>query len=613
MPLSTSPQRLLAVPIAAPTAEPAAASSVAMPIREGAAEPAGAEGHSDDTHPQALAAENALLRIAMEQMPHGLCMFDGHDRLLLANRHYAELWGLPAELIRPGTLFADVMAATRGTETPSSRAQPVAPPGVAGVRRREWRMDDGRTIEVVVTRLADGTAIALHEDITDQRRAEARISFLARHDALTGLANRATLREELERLLVRNARGEALAALCLDLDRFKAVNDSFGHPAGDQLLRQVAERLRQCARETDLVVRLGGDEFAILQCGSPQPASSTTLARRLISALTQPFVIDGQQVSVGTSVGIAVAPFDGDDPDALLRNADLALYRAKADGRGTLRYFEPEMDARMRYRRLLESDLRQAVECGQFELAYQPQVDVGQRRVTGVEALLRWPHPERGNVPPDDFIALAEETGLIVPIGRWVLARACRDALDWPPEVRVAVNVSAVQFAKGTLLGDVGDALAASGLPPGRLELEVTESVLLHDPAQALALLNELQRIGVRVAMDDFGTGYSSLSTLRSFPFDRIKIDRSFVDGIDHKPDALSIIRAMTGLGHSLGMATTVEGVETAAQFRIVRDEGCAEVQGFLLSRPRPAAELPDLIRSLAGRDPAVPLEETSA
>jgi diguanylate cyclase (GGDEF)-like protein len=553
-----------------------------------------------------LADEHALLRAALEQMPHGLCMFDAQDRLLLANRRYAELWRLPLELLRPGTTFAQIMAATRGSETAGSRAQPKIPPGVAGKRRREWRMDDGRTIEVAVTRLADGSSVALHEDITDQRRAEARIAFLARHDVLTGLANRATMREELDHLLARNARGEELAVLCLDLDRFKAVNDTFGHPVGDQLLRQTADRLRQCARETDLVVRLGGDEFAVLQCGTPQPASSTALARRLIEALAQPFQVDGQQMHIGASVGIAIAPFDGEDPDALLKNADMALYRAKVDGRGTLRYFEPEMDTRLQERRALETDLRQALQRQEFQLAYQPQVDIETGAVSGVEALLRWQHPRRGTVSPAEFIGLAEETGLIVPIGRWVLAQACRDALAWPSAVRVAVNVSAVQFAKGALLDDVLEALEATGLEPGRLELEITESVLLQDQGHTLTLLNELRRHGVRVAMDDFGTGYSSLSYLRSFPFDRIKIDRSFVREVETSADAQSIIRAVAGLGRSLGMATTVEGVETQAQLKAVCREGCAEVQGFLFSKPRPAADVPDLIRRLAASRPSI-------
>ncbi len=546
-----------------------------------------------------LAAENALLHLALEQLPHGLCMFDGADRLLLANRRYQALWGLPDEVVRPGTPFAAIMAATRGEETERSRAQPV--PGSAGVRRREWRLENGTLIEVVVTRQPDGSCVALHEDVTEQRRVESQVVYLANHDALTGLRNRGAMRDELQRLLARNARGEDLAVLCLDLDRFKAVNDLFGHPAGDALLRQVADRLRQCTRDTDFVVRLGGDEFAVLQCGAPQPASSARLARRIIATLAEPFDLDGQRANIGSSVGIAIAPFDGADPETLLKNADLALYRAKADGRGTLCYFEPGMDSRAQARRTLEADLRTALAEQQFHLLYQPQIDTGSGTVTGVEALLRWQHPGRGIVSPADFIPLAEESGVIVPLGRWVLAQACRDAAGWPAAVRVAVNVSAVQFGHGTLVRDVMQALGDAGLPAERLELEITESVMLRDAEQALLQLRELRRRGVRVAMDDFGTGYSSLSTLRSFPFDRIKIDRSFVHDVEHNAEAQAIVRAVTGLGRSLGMATTVEGVETLAQLAAVQREGCAEVQGYLFSRPRPAAEVPQLIETAAG------------
>lgn len=542
------------------------------------------------------AAQAALLHIALEHLPHGMCMFDGSDRLLLANRRYQSLYDLPERVLRPGTPFAEIMAVTRGVETEASRRQPQRPPGSIGTRRREWQLDDGTLIEVTVTRMADGSCVALHEDITEQRRAQAQVAFLATHDALTGLPNRGALRDELHRLLKRNKRGEDLAVLCLDLDRFKAVNDLLGHPAGDELLRQVAERLRQCARETDFVVRLGGDEFAVLQCGAPQPSSSTTLARRIITALGTPFDLDGHRAHIGGSVGIAIAPFDGEEPEQLLKSADLALYRAKSDGRGILRFFEPAMDAQIQARRALEADLRRAVASEQFHLAYQPQVDTDSGTVSGFEALLRWQHPVRGSVSPVEFIPLAEETGLIVAIGSWVLAQACRDAATWPAAVSVAVNVSAVQFAEGSLVREVMRALGNSGLAPGRLELEITESVLMHDADQALLMLRELRQRGVRVAMDDFGTGYSSLSYLRSFPFDRIKIDRSFIHDIETNAEAQAIVRAVSGLGRSLGMATTVEGVETLGQLAAVRREGCRDVQGYLFSWPRPAADVPHMI-----------------
>lgn len=541
-----------------------------------------------------------MLQLALAEMPHGLCMFDGFDRLVLANRHYARIWNIPEELTQPGTSFAEIMAVTYGKETELSMAQPKPAPGSVGVRRREWQMDDGRTIQIVVTRLADGSSVALHEDVTEQRRAEAQIAYMARYDQTTGLPNRHAMLQGLDQLLKRNARGEELAVLCLDLDRFKAVNDTFGHAAGDALLRQVAERLRSCSRETDLVARLGGDEFAVLQCGASQPSASMALARRIIAALGEPFDLDGLMAQIGASIGIAIAPFDGETCDALLKNADLALYRAKADGRGTLCYFEPQMDLRTQARRALETDLRLAVNEHQFHLLYQPQVDITSGGVTTFEALLRWTHPTRGAISPLEFIAVAEETGLIVQIGRWVLTQACQDAMLWPTSVRLAVNASAVQFSQGSLLHDVTHALQSSGLTADRLEIEITETVTMQDPKQALASLKELQQMGVRVAMDDFGTGYSSLSYLHSFAFDRIKIDRSFVRDVDTNPGARAIIRAIVGLGESLGMAITVEGVETIGQLDVVREEGCHEIQGYLFSVPKPLSETMKLIEALS-------------
>lgn len=549
-----------------------------------------------------LTRENALLRLAVQEIPHGLSVMDGEDRLVFSNRHMAKIWGLPEAVLLPGNTFQAIMSMTQGTEAEHSREEPVPPKGSVGVRRREWLMDDGRSIEVMVTRLADGCTIALHEDITEQRQRLAQIAFHARHDPLTGLPNRLAMRDELQRQLLRNARGDELAVLCMDLDRFKAVNDKFGHAVGDTLLIQVADRLRGHARGTDFVVRLGGDEFAVFQCGTQQPVSSTSLARRLIAALSEPFDLGGQVAQIGVSVGIALAPFDGDTPDALLKSADLALYRAKAAGRGTLRFFEPGMDAKAQNRRALEGDLRQALEQGQLHLAYQPQVDAKTGQVTGVEALLRWTHPTRGNIPPVEFIALAEETGLIVPIGEWVLAQACRDALQWPAHVRIAVNVSAVQFTRRALLNEVMAALrgaAGPGLSPARLEIEITESVMIQDQKQALGLLTELRAMGVRVAMDDFGTGYSSLSYLRSFAFDRIKIDRSFVHDVVNNPGARAIVRAIAGLGASLGMAVTAEGVETQEQFAVMQAENCSEVQGYLFSKPQPAADIAGIIDSI--------------
>jgi diguanylate cyclase (GGDEF)-like protein len=455
--------------------------------------------------------------------------------------------------------------------------------------------------------MANGGWVSTHEDITERRRAEERIAHMARHDALTDLPNRTLFREHLEQALGRVRRhGEQFAVLCLDLDQFKTVNDTLGHSVGDLLLRQVAQRLKDCLRESDTVARLGGDEFAVLQVGDAQPQHAGGLARRIVEVISAPYDVDGHHVVIGTSLGIAVAPNDGGDPDQLLKNADMALYRAKGSGRGTFRFFEAEMDAIAQSRRAMEIDLRKALSQGEFELFYQPLVATQTGRVGTFEALIRWNHPERGRVSPADFIPLTEEIGLIVPIGEWVLHRACEEAATWPDDIKVAVNLSAVQFRSKKLLQAVVGALAASRLAPHRLELEITESVLLQDSDETLAMLYSLRQLGVRISMDDFGTGCSSLSYLRSFPFDKIKIDQSFVQDLGKTADAVAIIRAVTGLGISLGIVTTAEGVETKEQFEQLREEGCAEIQGYLVSPPVSAAELHrflpplDLFKSVA-------------
>jgi diguanylate cyclase (GGDEF)-like protein len=393
---------------------------------------------------------------------------------------------------------------------------------------------------------------------------------------------------------------QKFAVLCLDLDRFKSVNDALGHPFGDKLLRHVAERIRGCVREGDTVARLGGDEFAVLQGNISEPSEASLLAARLNAAISAPFDLDGHQVVIGVSVGIAFAPSDADDPDQLLKSADMALYRAKSDGRGTYRYFEREMDALMQARRELELDLRRAIAESEFELYYQPLINLTSGKICGFEALLRWNHPTRGLIPPTDFIPLAEETEMIVPIGEWVLRQACLEATKWPAELRVAVNLSTVQFKKRDLADIVSGALADAGLAPKRLEVEITESVLLLNNEATLTTLHQLREIGVRISMDDFGTGYSSLSYLRSFPFDKIKIDRSFVHDLPTSQDSMAIIRAVTGLGASLGMATTAEGVETEEELAHLKREGCTEAQGYLFSRPKPASELPALLEKQA-------------
>jgi diguanylate cyclase (GGDEF)-like protein len=384
----------------------------------------------------------------------------------------------------------------------------------------------------------------------------------------------------------------------LDLDQFKAVNDTLGHPIGDGLLQAVADRLRDGVHQPDTVARLGGDEFAILQTTIASPLEATGLAGRLIELIEAPFDIAGHQIVIGTSIGIAFAPQDGLDADQLLKCADLALYRAKVDGRGVYRLFQAEMDAAMQARRVLELDLRLALQAGQLELFYQPLIDVRARRITGCEALLRWRHPTQGLVPPDRFIPLAEDTGMIVPIGEWVLRQACADAADWPDGQKVAVNLSVVQFRSRNLVDAVITALRESGLPAGRLELEITETVMLQDTDATLATLHQLRALGIHIAMDDFGTGYSSLSYLRRFPFDRIKIDQSFVRELDTKGDCGAIVRAVIALGRDLGMAITAEGVETRQQLETLERAGCSEIQGHLFSRPVPASALIELLRS---------------
>jgi diguanylate cyclase (GGDEF)-like protein len=442
----------------------------------------------------------------------------------------------------------------------------------------------------------EGVALVL-EDVSARRAAESRAHDLARLDPLTGLPNRLQLREHLDAALARLERsGEGCAVLLVDLDRFKPVNDTLGHPVGDALLHKVADRLRAMVRVGDTVARIGGDEFVVLQAGVTEPGEAQALARRVVDLVGRTYMIEGQLLSIGASVGVALAPADGRDADRLLKNADLALYRAKLDGRGTFRFFEPAMDARMQARRQLELDMRQALARREFQLHYQPQLNLADERLVGCEALIRWHHPERGLVSPVDFIPLAEEIGLIVPIGEWVIRQACRDAAAWPQPLTVAVNVSPAQFKSDRLVETIVSALSLAGLPAARLEVEITEGVLLQDNEKTLHTLHRLRALGVRVSMDDFGTGYSSLSYLRAFPFDKIKIDRSFVADMGTKDDGEAIIRAIAGLGRSLGMTTVAEGVETPEQLRRIRAEGCTDVQGYLISRPLAADALLTLL-----------------
>ncbi|QOG20844.1 putative bifunctional diguanylate cyclase/phosphodiesterase [Bradyrhizobium sp. SEMIA] len=440
-------------------------------------------------------------------------------------------------------------------------------------------------------------------DITERRKAEARIAHMALHDGLTNLANRALHQRWLaEALESANAVGNRVAALCIDLDLFKNVNDSFGHLIGDRLLEQVADRLRSRVAGNNLAARLGGDEFSIILTDDTSPTHVSQFAGDLIRTLSAPYEIDDNEVIIGASVGIALSPGDGASSAELMRNADIALYRAKEDGRGTHRFFEREMDQQVQRRREMELDLRRAFASSEFELYYQPLVEIASDKISGFEALLRWPHPGKGMISPAEFIPLAEEMGLIGPLGEWVLREACKEAVKWPLEIKVAVNLSPVQFRSRNLVQVVISALANSGLAPKRLELEITESVFLAETEANLAILHQLRELGVSISLDDFGTGYSSLSYLRSFPFDKIKIDRSFVKDLAKRSDCGAIVRAISGLGRSLNITTTAEGVETTEQLDWLRAEGCNEVQGFLFSGARPADEVGQLLFRFGAR-----------
>ena len=561
-----------------------------------------------------LAEQNRWLDHALTHMSHGLVLFDADHRITVVNRQFLDLYGLSPETVHPGISAEELIH--RRTEAGNF---PGLRPEEAWEQVRErlatrtrYRLDqtllDGRVIAVTYAPTPEGGFVTVHEDVTAAKRAEAQIVHMARHDALTGLPNRALLHEGLAEALAAGggvAEGRGLAVLCLDLDRFKTVNDTLGHAVGDKLLRLVTARLAAEVRDEAgdgpaILARLGGDEFALVL----RPASrfrAGRLAGRLIAAVERDYDIDGARVSVGLSIGIALAPADGQDPEGLLRAADMALYRAKGEGRGTHRFFEPAMDVEVQARRRVELDLRTALAERQFALAFQPFLGLSDNRIAGFEALVRWHHPVRGVVSPAAFVPIAEETGMIVPLGEWVLRQACREAARWPTGIRVSVNLSPVQFRSGDIDATVIAALRDAGLDPHRLELEITEGVLLQDNASTLAILHRLKGLGVRIAMDDFGTGYSSLGYLRAFPFDKIKIDRAFVADLSLRPDALAIVRAVTTLADSMGMTTTAEGVETEEQLAHLRGAGCTEVQGYLISRPVPA----EAVAPMLGNDVA--------
>jgi diguanylate cyclase (GGDEF)-like protein/PAS domain S-box-containing protein len=542
-----------------------------------------------------LQVQNLRFDAALNNMPHGLAMFDAEQRLVVANKRYAAMYGLGAADVRPGTPLQRILDVrvkngvyARMTENDvRDRLSPTTTPWT-----RVEELSDGRSIVVSGQPMPSGGSVTTHEDITERRRAEAQVAHMATHDALTDLPNRMMLRDTLEQAISRVRRGELVALHYIDLDHFKAVNDTLGHQVGDDLLKQVADRLRACVRETDTVARLGGDEFAVIQTALAEANDAALLAQRLRDSVGAPYSVDGHHVVVDISVGIAMSPDDGVTVEELLKSADLAAYAAKASGRGTFRFFEAEMDRRIKLRRVMELDLRHALGNGEFRLFYQPIVSLQTGEVTSLEALIRWQHPVRGLIPPGDFIPLAEELGLIVPIGEWVINRACADAATWGEHIKVAVNLSPIQLTGTGLLDVVIRALARAGLPASRLEFEITETVLMQNTTTTLAILHQLRALGIHFSMDDFGTGYSSLSTLRSFPFNKIKIDRSFVKDITDQKSSLAIIKGVTSLAHSLNMLITIEGVETEEQLAHVRPLGCAEIQGYLLSPPKSLEEI---------------------
>ncbi len=567
--------------------------------------------HQHRASKQRLSLEKQRLDTAVNNMTQGLLLFDAKQQLVICNKRYLDMYGLSAEILKPGCSFRDVIAHRKETGSFVGDIDHYIEEVLDDITRRNAMVistPDGRSIQIVNEPVPDGGWLATHEDITERRRAEERITHLAHYDALTDLPNRALFHERLKRELSHAAPDRQLAVLYIDIDEFKSVNDSLGHMIGDALLKSVASSLAGCVRKSDFVARLGGDEFAIVQTGIEDTDDVMMLVSRIFESIRSPYECLGHQVTTDASIGIAMAPRDGSDIDRILKNADLAMYAAKAAGRRTYRFFETDMEAEVRARRSLEMDLRQALVDGGFEVYYQPCVGLQTNAITGCEALVRWRHPQRGMISPAEFIPLAEDTGLINQLGEWVLNTACREAVSWPGNIRLAVNVSPIQFRSGTLALKVMAALADSGLAADRLELEITEAVLIRDDEAALAVLHDLRTIGVRIALDDFGTGYSSLSYLQRFPFDKIKIDRCFITDIAEPEGSSSIVRAVVNIAADRHMTTTAEGVETEQQRDLLRELGCAEMQGYLFSRPKPAAEIrPMLLADRQGPDAAQP------
>ncbi len=550
-----------------------------------------------------LSTQNLLFNTALNNMSHGLCMFDAEQELIVSNRKMESIYGLKSEQVKPGvSLLGLVESMVESGASREDEAYRIADLQTKLIMQKRsdtltQELRDGRTILISHQPMKGGGWVATYEDITERHKAQAQVAYMARHDTLTDLPNRLMMRERLEEILqTSRERGLAAAVMCIDLDNFKSINDTLGHPLGDALLRAVAGRIRNTVRESDCIARLGGDEFVVVQGNLEKLEQASTLAKRLILAIDAPYLIDGHQILTSASVGISTTIDSREEVDDLLMQADVALYQAKADGRGVFRFYERGMNKRLQRRRALEAELRSANLDEQFHLVFQPIIDLGLNKVTAFEALLRWTHPTLGPIPPDEFISIAEDTGAIIPLGEWVLRQVCLETKRLPDDISIAANLSPMQFKRDDIVGTVARLLEETETEAHRLELEITETLLLEDNRKLHADLRRLRKLGSRISLDDFGTGYSSLSYLQKFAFDKVKIDRLFIKEITKSADQAAIVQTILNLAYTLGMTTVVEGVETEEQLRIIRAMGGSEAQGNLFSKPIRSEEIAEFL-----------------